>query len=222
VSETVEPTAAAVRRDPRAKQRAIRLLWQLDRMPGERRQPYLYAILDAARDKRIYPGLRQLAATEEILSLYQGPTANELASVAPYLVCLGTSDTVFDWIWQQGWGESWGIFLWSLVSPATLRDHFRRLTIVKAEDGPRLLFRFYDPRVLRTFLPVCDTEQVRELFGPILQFCYESEAGDALILVSAQFGHPVIRNVPLKCLADLGDLGLPVKSNIRRPQASGR
>src|ERR1700761_1332141 len=125
VSEPAVRTAADIRRDPAAKQRAIRELWQLDRMPGGRRQPYLYAILDAARDERIYPGLHQLADTEEIVSLYQGPTASELASVAPYLVCLGTSDRVFDWIWQEGWGESWGIFLWSLVSPQRLREHFR-------------------------------------------------------------------------------------------------
>lgn len=175
--EIAEPTAVEVRRDPAAKQRAIEYLWQLDRMPGRRRQPYLFAILDAARDERIYPGLQWLAATEEILPLYQGPTANELASVAPYLICLGTSDGVFDWIWQEGWGESWGIFLWSLVSPQILREHFRRLTIVRTEEGQRLLFRFYDPRVLRVFLPTCDAAQVMATFGPVQRFIMEAGPG---------------------------------------------
>jgi hypothetical protein len=186
-----------IRRDSEAKLRAIRLLWRLDRMPGGQRQPYLHAILDAARDERIYPGLRQLAATEEILCLYQGPTANELASVAPYLVCLATGDRVFDWIWHEGWGESWGIFLWSLISPQALRDHFRRLMFIRTEEGQRLLLRFYDPRVLRVFLPTCDSAQCQELFGPVTWFACEAEFGEAVVLMAQRDGLPVIAEARL-------------------------
>jgi hypothetical protein len=184
----VMPTPAEIRSDPEAKQRAIRVLWQLNRMPGGRRQPYLYAILDAARDERIYPGLRRLAATEEIMCLYQGRAAEELASVAPYLVCLGTSDRVFDWIWEEGWGESWGIFLWSLVSPARLREHFRRLTMVRTEEGQRLLFRFYDPRVLRIFAGTCDAAQSHEILGPVERFVLEVSADCLAVLGPAAAG----------------------------------
>ncbi|HEY1935861.1 MAG TPA: DUF4123 domain-containing protein [Acetobacteraceae bacterium] len=171
---------AALRRDPAAKAEAIRCLWQLS-AAGGRRQSYLYAVLDAARDKRIYPRLRQLAGSELVVGLYQGRTATELAAVAPYLVCLGTIDRVFDWLWDQGWGESWGIFLWSLVSPETLRAHFRRLNMVQTEQKQRLLFRFYDPRVLRSFLSTCDATQLREMFGPVAAYMVESEEGDAII-----------------------------------------
>ena len=97
--------------------------------------------------------------TEEVVCLYQGSTAQELAAIAPYLVSPGTSDRVFDWLWNEGWGEHWGIFVWSLVATATLRDHFRRLTMVQTEDRRRLLFRFYDPRVMSAFLPAGDAAQ---------------------------------------------------------------
>lgn len=185
--------AAAVRRDPEAKQRAIRSLWQLDGAPGRDRQAYLYAILDAARDDRIYPGLRRLAATEQVLGLYQGRAAMELAAVAPYLVCLGTTNRVFDWIWEQGWGESWGIFLWSLVSVETLRTHFRRLTMVRTEEGARLLFRFYDPRVLRVVLPTCDRMQLREIFGPVARFLVEQEHAWVVQTFAFDGEHLVVR-----------------------------
>ena len=46
----------AIRQDRGAKERAIRILWQLDETPGQPRQSNLYAVLDAARDPRIYPG----------------------------------------------------------------------------------------------------------------------------------------------------------------------
>jgi hypothetical protein len=174
----------AIRRDGRAKEYAIRLLWQLDEAPGEPRQDCLFAVVDAARDPRIYPGLRRLASTDQVLPLYQGAAATELAAVAPYLVGLGTTNRVFDWIWANGWGESWGIFVWSLVSAEVLRAHFRRLTMVRTLDGSRLLFRFYDPRVLPLFLQTCDAAQLREMFGPVERYVVEMGEGTALAHLS--------------------------------------
>jgi hypothetical protein len=176
------PDSAAARRetirqDMRVRERAIRLLWQLDEAARQPRQDNLYAVLDAARDPRIYPGLRRLANTDQVLPLYQGAAATELAAVAPYLVGLGTTDRVFDWIWREGWGESWGIFVWSLGTTEALRAHFRRLTMVRTEDGRRLLFRFYDPRVLLPFLQTCDAGQLTEMFGPVDHFLLETSDG---------------------------------------------
>jgi hypothetical protein len=42
-------------------------------------------------------------------------------------------------------------------------------------------FRFYDPRVLRAFLPACDRMEIAEFFGPIRVFVIEAEElGDAV------------------------------------------
>jgi hypothetical protein len=175
---------AAIRQDMRAKERAVRLLWQMREAPGQARQECLYAILDAARDSRIYPGLRRLANTDQVLPLYRGAGATELAAVAPYLVCLGTTNRVFDWIWAERWGESWGIFVWSLVTAEALRAHFRRLTMVRTENGQRLLFRFYDPRVLLPFLQTCDAGQFSEMLGPMQCLMAETQEGAVLATFS--------------------------------------
>jgi Domain of unknown function (DUF4123) len=185
-----------VRSNAAAKQRAIDCLWHLGGRTDRPRQGYLWAVLDAARDPMIYQGLRRLSTTEEVVSLYQGPTARELAAVAPYLVSLGTSDRVFDWIWNNGWGNAWGIFLWSLVSHETLRDHFRRLTMVRGPDGKRMLFRFYDPRVLRVFAPACEAGQIKELFGPVARYMVEDEGGGAIMVVRPQTSPGAGRIVP--------------------------
>lgn len=165
MADSITASFDALRRDPAARERAIRVLWNLPAQAARPRQAYLHAIIDTARDERIYPALRRLAATEDVVCLYQGEAARELASVAPYLVSLGISDRVFDWLWHEGWGDHRGIFVWSLVSVTTLRDHFRRLTTVQTEDNRRLLFRFYDPRVLGVFLPTCDAGQLKAMFG---------------------------------------------------------
>jgi Domain of unknown function (DUF4123) len=171
-----------------AKQQAIDLLWQQAGRESQPRYGYLWAILDAARDKAIWPVVRRLARDGEVTCLYQGRAARELARVAPYLVSLGTDDRVFDWIWNEGWGQSWGIFLWSLVSMDSLRNHFRRMTYVSGPDRQRLLFRFYDPRVLRVFAPRCEPAQIRELFGPVTRFMMEDEDGGGIVTVRPQTG----------------------------------
>jgi hypothetical protein len=183
-----EMSSDSLRQNAAAKQRAIDCLWQLGGKPDQPRYGYLYAILDAARDPAIYLGLRRLSTSDQVMSLYQGPTARELAGVAPYLVSLGTGDRVFDWIWNNGWGDSWGIFFWSLVSMETLRDHFRRLTMVRGPEGQRMLFRFYDPRVLRVFAPTCDADQVKELFGPVARYMMEDEGGGGVVVARPQSG----------------------------------
>ena len=184
--DALATTTEGIRCDPEAKRGAMRHLWQLDRTIDEQRRPYLHAILDAARDKRIYPGLRQFAATEEIHCLYQGRAAIEMAAVAPYLVCIGTGGRLFDLLWNEGWGDSWGIFLWSLTSPTRLREHFRRLTIVQTQTSQRLLFRFYDPRVLREFLPMCDADQLREVFGPVQRYSAELAGGTGIVTATIE------------------------------------
>ena len=38
-----------------------------------------------------------------------------------------------------------------------------------------MYFRYYDPRVLRVFLPTSNTEELTAIFGPVSCFLVESE-----------------------------------------------
>lgn len=56
-----------------------------------------------------------------------------------------------------------------------LRQHFRRFTEVEFEDDGRLvMFRFYDPAVLRTWLASCNSNELATIFGPIRAFNAEA------------------------------------------------
>lgn len=158
---------------------AIRELWLGDATASE---PSLYAVIDAARDKAIYPRLHSLArAGAEVLPLYQGKALAEMASVSPYLVGLGHDKSIFDWLWQEGWGNAWCIYLWSLVSIDTMREHLRRHTKARTESGEMLVFRFYDPRVMRQIMPVLEPAQRLDLIGPISRITVEAEDGTGVI-----------------------------------------
>ena len=179
---------------------AARLLWRLP-ADGAALAPYLYCLLDAARDERIHPRLRGFAARLEIASLYNGPAARELAGVAPYLVNMGSDRRVFDWIWDEGWGRAWGVFFWSVHSFGGIRDHFRTLTKARLPDGRAVLFRFYDPRVLATLLPSCDKAQLREMFGPVNSFSMEAAGGAAMATFSCPGGELARSRHPVRAAA---------------------
>jgi hypothetical protein len=50
--------------------------------------------------------------------------------------------------------------------------------MVVDEDDQRLYFRFYDPAVLRDFVPTCSVRQRSELFGELDVFIVEGDSGE--------------------------------------------
>lgn len=141
----------------------------------------LFALLDAARDDRILEILRE--SPEEHRSLYEGAQGDGLAEVAPYLVALPRGSALIERLVREGWGRSWGVWLASRRPLKEVRTHLRRLLMVTVEGGERrCYFRFYDPRVLRVFLPTCSVRQEEEMFGEreIEGFIVEGERGEAL------------------------------------------
>jgi len=154
----------------------IEILWR----PTPRAEPpQLYAILDGAREDRIYPALEKFEG--ESCCLYRGELDADLASAAPYLVKLTADDAFTSWLVTQGFGASWGIFLQSPATLDELRRHFRRFLMVYDHTGKPLYFRYYDPRVLRTYLPTCNASELTTLFGPVRRYYVEGEDPDTLI-----------------------------------------
>jgi hypothetical protein len=139
----------------------------------------IWMILDGARSIEIFRML--LACHLEYECLYSGTLSPELEMAAPYLVQLdhGYKDT-HQFI-SRAWGNSWGVFLRSETSLKKLRRHLREFLIVRDERGNRLAFRYYDPRVLRVYLPTCTASELRTVFGPIECFWTETEGSDIML-----------------------------------------
>jgi hypothetical protein len=137
------------------------------------------ALLDAAS----VPGLLERLDSEpslEVECLFRGELDRAMAEVAPYLVRLEPGSDFTEWVVGTGWGRHWGSYVVSRQGFRRLRDHLRSLTLVYRGDGVPLYFRFYDPRVLRVFLPTCTPVQLQQMFGPVDAYLAESEAGDAV------------------------------------------
>jgi len=119
----------------------------------------------------------------EHVCLYRGELEPDMAEVAPYLVKLEYDHPFTKLVLEKGWGNHWGIFA---VAPEEIdirqiRTHFRKFLMVVNPEGKTIYFRYYDPRVLRVYLPTCNADEMEMVFGPIS--CYILEDEDPAVLL---------------------------------------
>lgn len=137
--------------------------------------PVNFLLLDAARmHGDIYQAREH---NPEHICLYEGDSEKFLAAVAPWMFGFEQGSDFATWVLRGARGNSWGIFLRSSAEPVRLYRHLRKFLIVQSEEGKEMYFRYYDPRVLRVFLPTCEPAQLKEFFGPIEAFLAENEQG---------------------------------------------
>jgi len=137
----------------------------------------VFGVLDGASSPDLVKKLYE--HEPEYCCLYRGELQPDTASVAPYLVRFETESGFTDWVLSQGWGAHWGIFAVSTATLRTLRNHFREFLRVELPDRRTVLFRYYDPRVFRSFLPACNASELGKLFGPVQSFVVEGESPEA-------------------------------------------
>lgn len=122
-----------------------------------------WVILDAT-DTPSIPSILEEEGVE-FACLYKGEAAKKYSNCAPYLARLDS--VLWEWIRTRLEDEPWGILLIGDGGLDDFRDHFRRMIRVRDTKGRDLFFRFYDPRVLRSFLPTCKPSEMEDFFGPV-------------------------------------------------------
>jgi hypothetical protein len=162
---------------PRAAEATGREDRLLQLLRGER-EP-LFVLLDAARSPMVLACLQ--GCKERYQSLYEGVQGDLLFQFAPYLVELPARSPFLEMLVRQGWGKSWGVYLTCARPFEEVRKHFRRFLLVKSDEGKEMYFRYYDPRVLRVFLPTCTAREAAEFFGPVVCYLAEDSRGDNLL-----------------------------------------
>jgi Domain of unknown function (DUF4123) len=145
-----------------------------------------FAVLDGASVPGLLDKLAQWQPQFECL--YRGELEPAVAAVAPYLVEMETGTEFADWVISGGWGKHWGIFAIVEAGLRDMRQHLRRFITVHDESGKPLLFRYYDPRVLRVYLPTCNAAELAEIFGPVACYVAEGEEPDTALLFEVREG----------------------------------
>lgn len=129
-----------------------------------------YLVLDAAQNEMLALADTLPLTPSYFKSLFElNNNSAHLSSIAPYLLQI-SDPRIHHWFLREAWSKAWGILIKSNYSPEGLRTHLRRFTKVRTFDNRSLYFRFYDPRVLRIFLPTCDKSQILEFFGNVIDY----------------------------------------------------
>jgi pSer/pThr/pTyr-binding forkhead associated (FHA) protein len=145
-----------------------------------RREPdRLFVLLDAFRDSAIGTALAN--GGEKHQPLYENARGDQALFVAPHLVELTPTKPFTESLLTAGWGKSWGVFLTCKLPFDELLKHLRDCLTVRLVGGKPVYFRFYDPRVLRGFLPSCTADEGAAFFGPISAFLMEAEQPTGLL-----------------------------------------
>ena len=158
------------------KNQILNRIWR----PVEGRAPLcIYALVDAAISETIYPKI--MSAGVNSVCLHRGKNAEELAWVASYLVSLEKDDPFVHWLLDTGWGKVRFIFVRSLVGLNQFKPHFLTFLTVYDSEGKSYFFRFYDPKVFRTYLPACNEMELRSVFAPVESYIVEEKDPDVLL-----------------------------------------
>ncbi len=168
------------------------LLWSMPQSDNS----HLYAILDGARNEGIYPAVLQSGC--EFECLYMGELDSDLAEAAPYLVKLEQGKPFMDWLIDKGWGDNWGIFVHTAAAFRDLKRHLRKFLMVYDTNAKPMYFRYYDPRVLRIYLPTCNSEELVTVFGPIKSYLLEDKNPKILLHFSNATEKLEVHNIPLE------------------------
>ena len=145
----------------------------LGQFPPEER---VYAVLDGARDQRLRGWIFDTRFPR--WCLYRGPLTPQLEDAAPWLVALERGSPSTERLLARVWGGACGILLSSALPSRLLRRHLRRFLLARTERGEVLLFRYYDPRVLRVYVPTLTPEEASQFFGGISTFLVEGAEPD--------------------------------------------
>jgi hypothetical protein len=151
------------------RSRVLDALWP----PGLPARQAVFAMIDGARDVRIYEAVKGTLLPKDCL--YSGDLPWQLQMTAPYLVQLDREDRFTRYLIDNGWGNSWASYLRTESGIKPLRRHLREFLRVRDEAGRRLIFRYYDPRVLRIYLPTCRPAELDVFFGPVTAYLTEGE-----------------------------------------------
>jgi hypothetical protein len=142
----------------------------------------LYALLDAAVEPDVLKVLYE--SKEEHQSLLEGTKNGHLVHFAPHLVRLPQKSPLLETLARKAWGKNWGIYAVCAKSLPEVRAHLRQFLVVKVPGNKELHFRYYDPRILREFLPTCLPEEANQFFGPVKFFVMEDENPEGVLRFS--------------------------------------
>jgi len=130
-----------------------------------------YAVIDGAQDPRLVPLVQSCAQHTCLIS---GELDPGLAPALPWVALLDPAERLAE-VWREhGQGRNWGIMLQSPLDLLHAKLHLKKFLNARLPDGQLVLFRFYDPRVFRTYLRAATPEERAPWFAGVTRYSVET------------------------------------------------
>lgn len=133
-----------------------------------------YAVIDAAQDPRLFDLIKQCSHHACLISGELDPT---MARVLPWVVRFDVNEPLMQAWKVHGQGANWGIMLQSPLDLWHVKVKLKKFLNAILPDGSLVIFRFYDPRVFRTYIQAASHDERELLFQSVSRYWIESEKG---------------------------------------------
>ena len=130
-----------------------------------------YLLLDASASPDIAVCIE--AFDSPARCLFDGAAFEELAEVGPWLVELRRYADAWDWFVEDGYGNNWGIIIFSRLELMRLKVQMKKFIKIEDEDGATHFFKFYRPRHFNTYIPAFDPAQMTSFARGVTGFMAE-------------------------------------------------
>ncbi len=137
-----------------------------------------YYIIDAASESIEIDDLIQAYGPSVCIlkSNYDG----QFVDVGPHL--FGSTEKLDELMLNEKWGKGSYTLVSFTKDKQNLIQILKNNSEIVTEQDEVMFFRYYDPRILRIFLPIFDKQQLKEFFGTISEFmCEDEDPGYGLI-----------------------------------------
>lgn len=141
----------------------------------------LFAVVDGAAWPGLLPAIDEHGV--EHACLFSGALGPSLQGAAPYAVALDPASKFPAELLPELLARNAGIMVRYTIGIglAPVRRHLREFLRVLDPDGNPVFFRYYDPRVMRVFLPTCMPEELDVMFGPADAYLIPGEAPSTVV-----------------------------------------
>jgi len=132
----------------------------------------LHLLLDGCSKANILKMVYSLDSQPQLYLLYSGTEFSGLIHISPCLIRVKKGSSLFRWFTEEGAKE--GIIILARVPFKEVAICLQSRLEAMLPNKDAVLFRYYDPVVLHTYLESLDSQELARFLEPLDMICYQA------------------------------------------------
>ncbi len=141
----------------------------------------LFCMIDSARNPYTIPHL-VMALTRAADCLFSGNAKQELGDQTAWVADVTDDRATLEALLDEGYGKGMLSFAFSALDLRAFITHLKKFTKIRDAKGTEHFFRFYDPKVMRQYVPVFNETQHKAFFAGLTSAMFEDTRDPAKLI----------------------------------------